>query len=102
MQIRFYQRVLQGKWKIMQCRVQRCHAGCSQDSGVQHSPRAPLPSPPPPQLRSATGRLVGRSLENELGSLNPWSVGLGVEHWDPAPASEGGEGEAEGGPPPMW
>ena len=74
--------------------------------GVQHSPRAPLPSlpspPPPPQLRSATGRLVGRSLENELGSLNPWSVGLGVEHWDPAPASEGGEGEAEGGPPPMW
>ena len=41
-------------------------------------------------------------MENELGSLNPWSVGLGVEHWDPAPASEGGEGEAEGGPPPMW
>ena len=80
------------KSRKVSCRVQS-------RQGVQHSPRAPLPSP---QLRSATGRLVGRSLENELGSLNPWSVGLGVEHWDPAPASEGGEGEAEGGPPPMW
>ena len=53
------------------------------------------------QLRSATGRLVGRSLENELGSLNPWSVGLGVEHWD-SPLSEGGEGESPGPPPPTW
>ena len=61
----------------------------------------PEQPPPPPQLRRATGRLVGLSLENELGSLKPWSVGLGVEHWE-LPCSEGGEGEAEGAPPPMW
>ena len=32
------------------------------------------------QLRSATGREVGLSLEKEFGSLKPWSVGDGVEH----------------------
>ena len=69
-----------------------------------------LPSPwhrdvsadPAEQLRRATGREVGRSLENEFGSLNPWSVGEGVEHWEWGACSEGGLGEAEGGPPPMW
>ena len=57
---------------------------------------------PAEQLRSATGREVGRSLEKEFGSLKPWSVGDGVEHWLCGACSEGGLGEAEGGPPPMW
>ena len=69
-----------------------------------------LPSPwhrdvsadPAEQLRRATGREVGRSLEKEFGSLNPWSVGEGVEHWEWGACSEGGLGDAEGGPPPMW
>ena len=59
----------------------------------------PLP-PPLLQVSSATGRLVGRSLEKELGSRKPWSVGLGVEHWDSPPVSEGGEGESPGPRPP--
>ena len=57
---------------------------------------------PAEQLRRATGREVGRSLEKEFGSLKPWSVGDGVEHWLCGACSEGGLGEAEGGPPPMW
>jgi hypothetical protein len=56
--------------------------------------------PPPPQVSNATGRLVGRSLEKELGSLKPWSVGLGVEHCDSPPVSEGGDGESPGPRPP--
>ena len=61
---------------------------------------------PEEQLSSATGKLVGRSLEKELGSRNPWSVGLGVEHWESAPPpppalSEGGEGESPGLRPPL-
>ena len=67
--------------------------------------RRPSPlgaSEAPEQLSSATGSDVGRSLENELGSLKPWSVGEGVEHWEWGACSEGGEGEAEGAPPPMW
>ena len=66
----------------------------------------PLPSPwrsgGAEQLSSATGREVGRSLEKEFGSLKPWSVGEGVEHWECGACSDGGEGEAEGAPPPMW
>ena len=65
----------------------------SESSGSGRTP------PPPPQLSRATGRLLGLSLENELGSLKPWSVGLGVEHCE-SPGSDGGEGEAEGAPPP--
>ena len=74
------------------------------------SPPNPLPTTEdresvlagPEQFSRATGRLVGLSLENEFGSLKPWSVGLGVEHWEWPAASEGGLGLAEGGPPPMW
>ena len=68
--------------------------------------RPVTPPPPPPltplllQVSSATGRLVGRSLEKELGSRKPWSVGLGVEHCDSPPVSEGGEGESPGPRPP--
>ena len=54
------------------------------------SPPNPLPTTEdresvlagPEQFSRATGRLVGLSLENEFGSLKPWSVGLGVEHWE--------------------
>ena len=59
-------------------------------------------SGPAEQLSRATGREVGRSLEKEFGSLKPWSVGEGVEHCEWGACSEGGEGEAEGAPPPIW
>ena len=50
------------------------------------------------EFKRATGRLVGRSLENELGILNPWSVGDGVERFDSA--SDGGDGLSELAVPP--
>ena len=54
------------------------------------------------ELSNATGRLVGRSLDCELGILKPPSVGDGVETLDPAPggSSVGGLGLAELAVPP--
>ncbi len=37
----------------------------------------------------ATGRLVGLSFEYELGILNPWSVGDGVDRFDSADSDRG-------------
>jgi hypothetical protein len=83
---------------------------CSPNPTLVGSRTAPKPAaaadpfraatPPPPllllQVSRATGRLVGRSFEKELGSRKPWSVGLGVEHCDSPPVSDGGEGESPG------